>query len=158
MNKKSWLKFFIYILLIFIVLNLGNYICKAASLDEHNPFALNITFILIYGSIGFILGFEHFLCELKKDGIWKINIPKLILLGIPSLYFSIIVFIYLNNTLSMAMPFLSSPIGEVARSKIDIISIFQLILGYTIITSFYKINVNAKSIEDNKTEKSNGIN
>lgn len=153
MNKKSWLKFFIYILLVLIILKLGNSIYKAIGVDGPDPFAYNILCIIIYGSIGVILGFECFLRELKKDGKWKVNIPKLILLGLPSLYFSMSTFIYLNGVLHTVMPFLSSPIVEAARGKMDVISIFQLILGYTIITGFYKTDIKLKSIEDKDLEK-----
>jgi len=138
--KNSWLKYFIYILLIVVTVFIGNYFYQAISKNGNNPYFINIVLIIFYGGIGVILGLEQFICIKKKEGRWRINIPKLVLIGIPSLYFSLYLFIYYSNILNV----ISSPIGVLLRSNINFINIFQLILGYTIITSFNKFDDNEK--------------
>ncbi|MEQ3338785.1 hypothetical protein [Clostridium butyricum] len=45
--------------------------------------------------LGVLLGLDKILVEREKIGKWKVNIPKVLFLGIPSLYFSISMFISL---------------------------------------------------------------
>ena len=104
-----------------------------------NPYFQNIIMLIFYGGIGLILGLEHLIQEIKKQGKWVINIPKLVLMGIPSLYFSLSILIYYINS-QFVRDILSYPIGILLNNSPNFISVFQLILGYSIITSFYKEN------------------
>lgn len=74
---------------------------------------------------------------IRKDGKWRINIPRLILLGVPSLYFSLGILI-LSFPITFIRQTLSYPILYFLKCD-DILSIFQVILGYIIITSFMKV-------------------
>lgn len=60
-------------------------------------------------------------------------------MGIPSLYFSLSILIYYINS-QFVRDILSYPIGILLNNSANFISVFQLILGYSIITSFYKKN------------------
>jgi Trk-type K+ transport system membrane component len=104
-----------------------------------NPYFQNIIMLIFYGGIGFILGLDHLIQEIKKQGEWVINIPKLVFMVIPSLYFSLAIFIYYVN-IPFIRDVLSYPIGILLTGNANFISIFQLILGYSVITSFYKKN------------------
>jgi hypothetical protein len=91
--------------------------------------------IIFYGGIGLLLGLEHLICEIRKEGTWIINLPKVVLMVIPSLYFSLAMFIYYNN-----ITVLSFSIGVLIEGGSGFIHAFQIILGHSIITSFYKNN------------------
>jgi len=101
-----------------------------------NPYLQNILIIVFYGGIGLLLGLEHLIPEIRKEGTWVINIPKLLLMGIPSLYFSLAVFIYYSS--NQLVRNISYPIGILLTNNQSFIEVFPLILGYSIITSFYK--------------------
>lgn len=127
MKAKEWLKYLVYILVLFWLIFLewsviipfleeGYYRQNVASYIYLIPTVINI-------GIGFILGLEHLLIERKKTGVWKINLPKIILIGIPSLYLSFSAFITGKLLIGGGTTFMV---------------LFQLILGFTIITAFCK--------------------
>ena len=142
MKLKSWSKYFIIIVLILLMAFWGQYIFvgirkNAIKTFENNIYLNNILMIIFYGGIGFLLGLEHLIEEIKKEGVWQINIPKLVLMGIPSLYFSLYIFIYCSSN-QFVQAVLGYPIGILSKGSASFIAVFQLILGYSIITSFYK--------------------
>jgi len=140
MNIKRWYKYLIYLLLILAVVFLNT--------SKFFPFFHKATFTINYIHIilniltgvlaGVLLGCEHLYIEFKKEGLWKINLPKIIILGLPSLYFAL-TYILLNT----CIPIISKLIIHSATYLLNVfsekyISFFQLILGYVLITSFYK--------------------
>jgi hypothetical protein len=139
MKKKSCLKYFFIITLIIIVVFLGDYV-----FDSIKEFQMTFSFFLylflemgIYVIIGLLLGVEHLIQEFKKVGVWRINLIKLALLGIPSLYFALGIFIYFG--IGRHLPnILIHPIGLLIKNSTNYLHVFQLILGHSIITSFYK--------------------
>ena len=139
MNRKIWLKYFVYIVLIFSLLYLKNFI--DVKFKYNNLRYLYTAYLLMANYvinlfIGLILGLDNFIAEIKKEGSWKINLPKLLIIAIPSLYFSVSVMIYY-----MTDTIFSVPAGMLIKNgNTSFMNIFQLILGYSIITSFYKIN------------------
>lgn len=136
MKSKLWVKYLIYISLIFIIVFVeGNFskIVKNNYYRGYNPF---IAMFAFYVGLGVILGLKRLILERKKEGDWKVNLPKLVLIGVPSLYFSLGVFIFYYNFL----PAFSFPIRVLVSSSSNFMTIFQTILGYTIITSFFKTN------------------
>lgn len=137
MKSKLWVKYFVYISLIFIIVFAEGHFSNVVKNDYYrgyNPFMVMFTF---YVGLGVILGLKRLIIEMKKDGTWEINLPKLVLIGVPSLYFSFAIFIYYNNFLPTLVSF---PIELLMGSSWNFMSIFQLILGYTIITSFSRTN------------------
>jgi hypothetical protein len=133
MKDKSWLKYFIIIMLIILVVFCGDSIFDKKSYSQWiiNPFIIAIIF---YISIGLLLGLDHMILETKKIGSWRINIAKLVLLGIPSLYFSFGVFIYFGIGKYLPNVF-TYPIAML-MSNAKFLSVFQIILGYSIVSSF----------------------
>lgn len=148
MNKKSLIRYLVYLVLIFTMIYLRDYVGGLA--NEHFKREFRIDFYLVAISmlitigIGLVLGLEHFINERSKEGTWKINYTKIIILGLPSLYFSLTYFLaysnneYLQNII--AFTFLKLMIHGSGY-----VSLFQLILGYVIITSFYKGNDKVES-------------
>ncbi|MCB2356765.1 hypothetical protein [Clostridium estertheticum] len=141
MKDKSWLKYFFVILIILFIVFSGQHILDGINRNAQetyntHPYLQNILMIIFYGGIGLLLGLEHLIHEIKKEGTWIMNVPKFLLMGIPSLYFSLAVFIYYSN--NQLVQNISYPIGILLTSNQSFIWVFPLILGYSIITSFYK--------------------
>ncbi|AZV56021.1 hypothetical protein [Clostridium sp. AWRP] len=143
MKIKTWLKYFIYVFIIIVFMYLLGYISVyLKKLQEAFSISIYqyglITFIL-YALIGFLIGLEHFLKEKRKNGRWRVNLSKLTLMGLPSLYFSFYVFIFY-----CPVPFIRAaliqPIEFFLRVNMNLITIFQLLFGYVVITSFYKVS------------------
>lgn len=139
MRVKSWIKYFIYMCLIIIIVFLAQYFFGVYKQSIQRTFNFrpyyDIFMIIFYGSIGLLLGLEHFIHEKRKKGSWTVNFPKIVLMVIPSLYFSFAMFIYYNN-----IAVLSFPIKVLIEDGTNFITAFQIIFGYSIITSFYKTN------------------
>ncbi|MBW9171693.1 hypothetical protein K2F43_10765 [Clostridium estertheticum] len=141
MKEKSWLKYFFIILIILFIVFSGQHILDGINRNAQetyntHPYLQNILMIIFYGGIGLLLGLEHLIHEIKKEGTWIINVPKFLLMGLPSLYFSLAVFIYYSS--NQLVRNISYPIGILITSNQSFIWVFPLILGYSIITSFYK--------------------
>ncbi|RII36139.1 hypothetical protein D2A34_01835 [Clostridium chromiireducens] len=135
MRKNNWLMYSIYsiVLLCYIIFSSKILIYEKEQFQRtFNNVPLIIWSIVIFIVLGLLLGLEKFLSEKKKDGRWKVNLSRLVLLGIPSLYFSLGIMI-----LSIPITFVRYPILYLLKYE-DILSIFQVILGYIIITSFIK--------------------
>lgn len=143
MKRNPWLKYLIYIVLIFVMIYLRDYVGGLNAAYFKREFRINFYLmtinLLILIIIGLLLGVEHFISETRKDGVWKINFPKIILLGLPSVYFSLTNFlIYINN--EFLRNIIAFPLMKLLMHGSGYVSLFQLILGYVIITSFYKCN------------------
>ena len=142
MKAKSWSKYFLIIILILVMVFWGQYVLDGITRNSQktyniNPYFYNMVMIIFYGSIGLLLGLEHLIQEIKKEGTWVINIPKLILMGIPSLYFSLGIFLYGSRN-QFVREVIAYPIGILLNNSTNFIFVLQLIFGYSIITSFYK--------------------
>lgn len=142
MKLKSWGQSFLKITSVLLLIYGTNSIFRAINLREgltYIPQIWNRTAIafIFYGGIGVILGFNHFAVERKKSGIWKVDWPKLIMLGAPSLFysFSFAIGAYGGQVLGRIMYVLMRPLLDDFWS---IICLFSLIFGHTIITAFYK--------------------
>lgn len=144
MQSKTWLKYFVYTFIIIAFMYLGEYILNC--LKSLQKVTLNLPFyqydiitFIFYTTIGFLIGLEYFLKEKRKGGRWKVNVPKLILMGLPSLYFSLYAFI-LYFPVPFVINILIQPIEFFLRSNITFMDIFQLLLGYVVVTSLYKVS------------------
>lgn len=126
---KTWLKYILYITAIFILVFSRQYFTGLAGREFNGLFIIGS--MIINMLVGALLGVEVLLSEFKKEGSWKANIPKLVLVVIPSLFMASSWFI-----LSLKSFVLEIPISVFAANM----GIFQLILGYTFITSFHKVN------------------
>ncbi len=154
---RRWLLYLAYIGLFFAELCLETLIvvlCSKNQQTARNEYVMTyvfLTIILFNIIIGATMGLEHFLKELKKAGKLRINIPKLILMGIPSLYLTPLLFIfYGGNTLTQL---LYGWIGKyLAYNSNSLVFLFQYLLGYTIITSFYKEDIQPEMHEEDEND------
>ena len=142
MKKSNWGIYFLYgIVLIGYVVLSNNALVLANKQKEATfqilPSMLLVTLVFI--GLGLLLGIERLAAESKKIGIWKINLPKLIFLGIPSLYFSLGIFLYYSS-ISFVRDIIAYPLDYFLNNNVNILSLFQIILGYVIISSFTKVD------------------
>lgn len=140
MRKNYWLSYFIYAIVLVVYMILSNKILENIIKQSQRTF--NMLPYMIWSSIAFVilgllLGLEKFMLERKKEGKWKVNLPKILFLGIPSLYFSISIFISLCPIDSIRQ-ILSYPASALLKSDMNFIKAFQVVLGFTISTSFVK--------------------
>lgn len=137
---KSWIKYLIIISCIITAIFLANHIIfvmKKTILTTYTGlFQYNGIMLLFYGAIGLFFGLEHLIREWKSKGTWALDIPRLVLIGIPSLYFSMGFFIFYSRLINLS--FLIQPLKILMYNSTLYIGIFQMVFGYTIITSFYK--------------------
>ncbi|KZL90418.1 hypothetical protein [Clostridium magnum] len=144
MKMKLWLRYFVYMFLIFVVVFSGEHVFQGIAKIRENSFNPQYFYtsamtIIFYGSVGLILGLEHFICEIKKEGTWALILPKIVLMGLPSLYFSL-AYVTFSFNIEFLRNIIIYPIITLMVSYSGFLSVFPLILGYTIITSFYKHN------------------
>jgi len=141
MKKASWLKYLILILLIIGFLVLDKYIYyKAFSTLDITPISfLAFPFLTLLNiAIGVLIGLEPLFKEAKKEGRWKFNWLRALILLLPTLYL-IIVFtgIIYGRIYCRPLLFLLYE-HHLTNTAMDVLSIIRLLFGYWLITSFYK--------------------
>ena len=142
MKVHAWFKYLIYLILVCLLSMLRGYFGTLFKNwyfnDDFNmPFYAIIIFLLGV-SIGLLIGMEQFLQVRRSPGVWKINLPKLIILGLPSLYVALFhIYIAIGNSL---ISVIATPLIYIFRYGTTHVTVFQIILGYVIITSITKQN------------------
>lgn len=129
MNSKNAVKYLIYLLIIIGLYCLGSSIlakhyAEAQITFIYNYWLITLVKLIFFGGIGIVLGLDKFLSELTQEGKWKFDITKLIILGIPSIIFS--------------MPYLVLTFIQIPTSFSSAFTIANIVLGYTLISSLYK--------------------
>jgi hypothetical protein len=147
MKIKPWGQSFLKIISILALIYGANSIYRIIDLHEGLTYILQVwnrtaIALIFYGGIGLILGLNHFTVEMKKKGVWKADWPKLIMLGVPSLFyaFSFAISVYGGPVFGPIPYILAKPL--IIDNHRGIICLFSLILGHTIITGFYKYDAN----------------
>ena len=136
MFRKKHVKYIAYLIIILVFLTFYNNIYGKFLIEEEKSpfipvFSIEFFITLIFDVLlGAFFGLERFISNLKSLGKWKINLTKLLIIGIPTAFLSVTYFNFLIiNTLNLYYMQLLSPSRE---------AFFRLLLGYTIISSFYK--------------------
>lgn len=139
MRKKALLKYCIFILIFTLIVFLKEYVIEKLEFiynrtwGSGNSYIYLITIPFIFNIIiGILLGLDHLSAGSKKSGKWKINLFRLIILGLPSLFFSLSHYIALLNIKFFTKIFHGT----------NYIPVFQILLGYVLITCLYKNNKN----------------
>jgi len=146
MKGRSWLKYLIYAVLIAAMVMLSAFIEEKFKRGLMSDWRYPMACMIISIAIGLLLGGEYLFREMKKEGKWKINLPKIILFGLPALYFSMAVFGLGNPLWANMIKHLSYTVCEVCGIVsywTGYVRIFQVIFGYVVITSLYKRTKNA---------------
>lgn len=143
MKLKQWVKYLVYIAVIYFALVLRahlafllrQYVEQTYRYDKDFLYLPLITLITMF--IGALLGLDYILAHRKKAGKWHVNWPKLILLGVPSLALSLFSFAFSTPFFTNFINALFPLYGWLLYDG-SFVVVFQLILGYAIMTSFYK--------------------
>lgn len=126
---KRTVKYLIYLIVLVGLYYLGSSILaecyeQTKRTFTYNHWLITLVQLIFFGGIGVVLGLDRFLLELNREGKWHFDITKLIILGIPSLIFS--------------MPYLVFIFIKLPNSFSNICTISSIILGYTLISNPYK--------------------
>jgi len=99
MRGKLWLKYLIYAVLIAAMVMLSAFIEEKFKRGLMSDWRYPMACMVICIAIGLLLGGEYLFSEMKKEGKWKLNLPKIILLALPALYFSLADIIHITHHL-----------------------------------------------------------
>lgn len=141
MKKNHWLSYFLYTVILLSYIFFSNKIFRVLNEQRSNTFDFFPGLIwstVIFVILGVLLGVEKFIMERRKEGHWEVNVPKVIFLGIPTLYLAFGVFLnylpieFVNQTLTY-------PIRFFLMDNSSYWAIFQMLFGYVVVTSFYKV-------------------
>ena len=90
----------------------------------------------VFVSIGILFGFlERFIYEFEKTGSWKVDIAKITIWGLPLLWVASSYLIYYSG---ITTGFISYIPFYMVSIELGPIVVAQVMLGYVIISSFYK--------------------
>ena len=143
MKRKYWIGYAIYALILLFAFIFCNYILTYLKELMNKTFQPEPSFTLtiaVYVMLGILLGLEHLFMERKKEGKWRINLPKLLLLGIPSL--------------TCVFPVIFYPLIHTLVSNEALLSLVQVIFGYALSSSFYKSPPKPLPVLENAQEQS----
>ncbi|NLY44446.1 MAG: hypothetical protein GX053_00395 [Tissierella sp.] len=141
MKNRPWIKYLLYLILLLVLIYLDAYVGRQQALYQHHTFNMGLGYHLIFMfiriAIGLLLGLDYITNEMTKEGKWKINVPKMTLMVLASLYFSFVLYLYLIPN-EFLMNVLMKPAFILFQGQFKITSIFPILLGYFFITSFQK--------------------
>ncbi|MDF2542419.1 MAG: hypothetical protein K0S47_2137 [Herbinix sp.] len=142
MKIKAVLKYLIYLSVLIILIVLRDYIENLYSelyyrFDTQKAFFYEVISVLLGISIGIFLGIEQLIKEIGKEGTWKINLPKLILVGLPALYFSLGKILIMSGY-QYINEMIAYPLLYLLRYGWGFVALLQVVFGYIVITSFLK--------------------
>lgn len=142
MKNNAWLKNLVYLLLIVVLYLIGSSLLSEVKEQVYRRFDYNfytltlftLKNLLFFGGIGVVLGIDGFINQFKKTGKWRFNLPKLLVLGLPSLIMSVPIIsalLLIQLITSINLPAL----GVFTGSEYIV---FSIIFGHTLISSLYK--------------------
>jgi hypothetical protein len=153
MKALSWLKYFVYLLLIVLILWVQGVVQTVYQNDYSKTYQMNYVLYALYVSmpviVGAVIGLEALIRERAKAGKWKLNLPKLILIVLPSLYAYSFYFIVLLNNETIYNIFID-PFIKFFGNSAAFITILQLLLGYSLITIMHKVEPAKEVIAENQ--------
>lgn len=141
MKALSWLKYFVYLLLIILVVWVNGAATAAFQADYSTTNRINYLLysivIMLPVLVGAVIGVEALVNEMSRAGKWKLNLVKLILIIIPSLYISTFYFIAMIPNETIYKIFIA-PVYKFFGNNTTFVVVFQIVLGYSLITLFNK--------------------
>jgi hypothetical protein len=136
--KTKAFYYILYSILIFSTLLLTSYLdvkLKQLATESFSLFPWTIYRLLLFIPVGLLLGVPHLVKEKQKSGRWELNYLKLILIGIPALYFTLYFLFHFYLQFLRLPSHLGYLLTEVSTYKAS-----GVIFGYILITSLYKKN------------------
>lgn len=135
--KKKWLKYIVYMVFVICFTFVGKLVLDTL---EHYYMRLAVSVLgsfvvemVLYIGFGLLMGLGRFIEEKAKEGKWKINSSKLIIIGIPSLILGgavYLIFLFRIPT--------GGFLGPLMSGWMSYMILFKILFGYTVVTSLYK--------------------
>ena len=137
MRNRKYKRYLLYFVVIVVLLMIGGKLTAGYynELAESNKISFTkqsfINFVT-YGGVGAILGIDNLIKENSKEGKWRFDFKKLIIVGLPAFVLStpviwaIIIIICLKGK-----------VDNIIMTIYNFMIIFNIILGYVFITSIY---------------------
>lgn len=129
--EKNWKRYIIFLIMAVLFLVAASSIERYIKTLQNNMIIVGNSFFawefIVYFIAGTVFGFEKLFCEIKKEGRWKINVPRLLILGMPSLLIGTGLFLFLPDYISFIW------LNTILYSWF-----MQMLFGYVVVTSFYK--------------------
>lgn len=106
-----------------------NELAESNKISFTKQFFINL---VTYGGVGAILGIDNLIKENSKEGKWRFDFKKLIIVGLPAfvlskpVFWAIIIIICLKGK-----------VDNIIMTIYNFMIIFNIILGYVFITSIY---------------------
>lgn len=150
--KKKWpyyLGYIIILITLFLLFLWYIQILKEYGAKNYD-YPWQLLFLPLIGSItfGIFLGLENFIGEIKKEGAWRLEKAKLIIVGLPALYMSSFALIYFTLRQLVIFPGFITAIILKYGNTVQIC--FGILLGHVLISSLYKVEIaggNTKKIQ-----------
>lgn len=142
MKVKACFMYFMQFILIVCLFTAEVYIMQHLNQIQQRTFRINpVSFLiplLINSLIGIIMGFGTFMRDMKRNGRIRINLSKIVFLALPSAYLSFtLLAIYSGSRIMIETVYYLAYKLFVNNSGYSM-TIFQILLGYSLITSFYR--------------------
>lgn len=137
-----WVKHFVKLFIILALVIFSSMIVRTFRSTE-NAFIMQVVILFVNVIIGIIIGSEKIFKEIKKQGKWRINKPKAIVLGIPFLFLSLSIFIYYT----FIIPIFDIVTRFFISNGSTFLGSIQVLLGYIVITCFYRETVNEDFVQ-----------
>lgn len=137
-STKNWIGYGIYLLFLIVYFSgILQMVMRLYSqqMKTYNPLPYILWNTVAFILLGVILGVDYIFKEIKKEGTWKINWSKIILIGLPSAYLVACLLALWFNINIIVPPF----IYNLLKTNISVSEAIDVLLGYTIISSFYKV-------------------
>ncbi len=152
MKKNKWLFYLVYAIVlsvyVFFAIQVITYLTEQR-FTSFNNMPLAIVSPLVFVVLGFLIGAGHLISQRENEGRWKINLPQIIFIGIPLLYFSFGIEFWIYNASNFISEIIFAPFRYIIFSNNDLLretfssfsTVFKVLLGYIIITSIIKTKV-----------------
>lgn len=135
--KKYGIYAVVLFLFLFLILAL-DYFLQTQAQQSYQMMPVMVYNFTVYPLVGCIVGMLALMEERNKEGIWRVNAGKLLLLVLPAFFFAYYPYlVYFSGPFQ----FLEIPVPYFNRLLINIqVSdfVFQFVMGYFLVTSFYK--------------------
>lgn len=135
-NIKNWIGYIIYLLLLICYILASHQLIEQLTSQTkmtYKAYPLILGRTIIFILFGMLLGLDYIVREIKKEGKWKINLSKIILIGLPSAYIVTCYLMWLNGISFIVTHFIF------ILSTADFSTAVDILFGYTVISSFYKV-------------------
>src|SRR5690625_4871924 len=124
----------LFIIFILIVLKIEQVLQMKAN-KELRLMPLLLYRQIVYVLVGIMIGIPSLLREWKRSGSWKVDIGKLLIIGVPTCLLAYYPNIYFLSDVEFFLnTFLSHLLLTVGSAQI----VFHLLFGLILVTSFYK--------------------